>query len=208
MSDKDPIKLAVLISGSGTTLQNLIDRIAEKRLTDQIMLVVASKADVFGLKRAERAKLPSVVMSRKDFADVESFSDKVFAECEAAGVDLVCLGGWLQLLRIPAGWEGRVLNIHPSLLPKYGGKGMYGKAVHEAVLAAKDKASGCTVHFVNNDFDAGPIILQTRCQVRVGDTPETLADRVFSGECDAYPKAITAYANGDVRLENGDVVWK
>ena len=128
--------------------------------------------------------------SRGAFADVAAFSEHVFEVCDAAGVDLVCLAGWLQLLQIPPRWAGRGLNIHPALLPKFGGQGMYGRRVHEAVLAAGERESGCTVHVVTDAYDAGPIVLQRRCPVLPGDTPDTLAARVFAQECEAYPEAI------------------
>ena len=200
--------MAVLLSGGGTTLQNLIDRIADGRLKARIGVVIASKADVYGVERAKVAGLPVRVIVRKEFASADAFSDRIFAECETAGVDLVCLAGWLQLLQVPAVWDGRVMNIHPALLPKYGGRGMYGRHVHAAVLAAGDAVSGCTVHFVNNEYDSGPMILQKTCPVITGDTPETLAHRVFDVECEAYPEAIAAHAAGRVRLANGQAIWR
>lgn len=202
------ITLAVLISGGGTTLQNLIDRIADGRLDERIGVVIASKADVYGVERARAAGLTTIVVSRKTYPSAEAFSGHLFAECESAGVDLVCLAGWLQLLRVPPAWDGRVMNLHPALLPKYGGRGMYGRHVHAAVLAAGESESGCTVHFVNNEYDAGPIILRKRCPVLADDTPDTLAGRVFGVECEAYPEAIAAYAAGRVRLEEGRVAWR
>ena len=190
----DPIRLAVLLSGSGTTLQNLIDRIADGRLTAQIALVVASKATAFGLERAQRAGIPTAVVERKAHATVESFSAAVFQHCRESGASLVCLAGFLHLLRIPADFAGRVLNIHPALLPAFGGKGMYGHHVHEAVLRAGAAESGCTVHLVDDEYDHGPIVVQKRVPVLPGDTPDALAARVFAAECDAYPEAIRLVA--------------
>lgn len=202
-----PIALAVLLSGGGTTLQNLIDRIADGRLNARIALVISSKPDVKGIDRAKAACLPVKVISRKEFASTEAFSDQIFADCQAAGADLVCLAGWLQLLHVVPAWEGRVMNIHPSLLPKFGGKGMFGHHVHAAVISAGEAESGCTVHFVNNEYDAGPMILQKRCPVQPGDTPDDLAHRVFECECEAFPEAINAYASGRVRLVDGRATW-
>lgn len=205
MSLQPPLNLAVLISGSGTTLQNLIDRIADGRLNARVGLVISSRPDVLGVERARAAGLAVKVISRKEFKTVQEFSDRIFAECEATSVGLVCLAGWLQLLQVPSAWEGRVVNIHPALLPKYGGRGMYGRHVHAAVLAAGERESGCTVHFVNNEYDAGPVILRRTCRVLAGDSPESLAARVFQAECEAYPEAIAAYAAGRVRLVDGVV---
>lgn len=186
----DPVRLAVLVSGGGTTLQNLIDRIADGRLSAKIVLVLASKPTAFGIQRAERAGLPTVVVERTSHPTIESFSAAIFDRCRESRASLVCLAGFLQLLRIPPDFTGRVLNIHPALLPAFGGKGMYGRHVHEAVMAAGEKVSGCTVHIVDDEYDHGPIIVQVRVPVSAGDTPESLAARVFSAECDAYPEAI------------------
>src|SRR5262249_14819652 len=142
-----PINLAVLVSGSGTTLQNLIDRIGERTLNAQIALVIGSRPELAGLKRASDAKLMDFVVDRRDYPDVAAFSRQVFKLCEDAGVDLVCLAGWLCLLEIPPEYVGKVMNIHPALLPCFGGKGMYGQKVHQAVLDHGCKVSGCTVHF-------------------------------------------------------------
>lgn len=195
-----PLNLAVLVSGGGTTLQNMIDRIAAGTLDARIVSVIASKPGIKGIERAQHAGLPVHVVGRKEFDSIEAFSDRVFSVCEQAGAEMVCLGGWLSLLRIPDKWIGRVLNIHPALLPKFGGKGMWGHHVHEAVLAAGEKTSGCTVHFVNNEYDAGPIILQRTCPVLADDTPDTLAARVFEEEKIAYPEAIQRVRTGRARL--------
>lgn len=186
----DPVRLAVLISGGGTTLQNLIDRIADRRLAAEITLVVSSKCTAFGIQRAERAGVPVIVVERKSHSTVDSFSEAIFQHCLASRASLVCLAGFLQLLRIPPDFAGRVLNIHPALLPAFGGKGMYGHHVHEAVLKAGVPESGCTVHIVDDQYDHGPIVMQKRVSVVPGDTPDSLAARVFTAECDAYPEAI------------------
>ena len=182
-----PATLAVLISGSGTTLQNLIDRGADGSLPATIVSVVASRPGIFGIERAERAGLPVTVVERKP---VETFSERVFAAVRNSGADLVILAGWLHLLRIPPDFENRVLNIHPSLLPAFGGPGMYGRHVHEAVLASGATVSGCTVHFADNSYDTGPVVLRREVPVLDGDTPDTLAARVYAAECEAYPEAI------------------
>jgi len=196
-----PINLAVLVSGSGTTLQNLIDAIASRQLDARIGLVIGSRPDIRALDRARAAGIPAHVVDRRQFPDLASFSRRVFELIDAAGVDLVCLAGWLCLLEIPARWQGRVMNIHPALLPSFGGKGMYGRRVHEAVLAHGCKVSGCTVHFVDQNYDSGPIILQRTCPVLEDDTPDTLARRVFEQEKIAYPQAIRLFASGRLRIE-------
>lgn len=189
-----PVRLAVLISGGGTTLANLMARIGDGTLDATIEIVIASRPGLAGSDKAVAAGLPVYVAGRTAFTDVDAFSRHVFEACEAADVELVCLAGWLQLLRIPPRWAGRVLNIHPALLPKFGGRGMYGRHVHEAVLAAGEAESGCTVHVVTDEYDAGPVVLQRRCPVLPGDTPQSLAARVFEQECAAYPDAIRQFA--------------
>ena len=144
---------------------------------------------------------PHAVIERKAFADVASFSRNVFERIDEADVDLICLAGWLCLLDLPARWAGRMMNIHPALLPSFGGKGMYGRKVHQAVIDHGCKVSGCTVHFVDNTYDTGPIILQRTCPVLDADTPETLASRVFQEEKLAYPEAIRLYAAGRLSVD-------
>jgi phosphoribosylglycinamide formyltransferase 1 len=198
---RSPIQLAVLVSGSGTTLQNLIDAIAANKLDAKINLVIGSREGLAGIERARRANLRAEIVERKKFSDVSKFSARVFELIDSAKIDLICLGGWLCLLDIPQRWEGKILNIHPALLPSFGGKGMYGKHVHEAVLAAGCKVSGCTVHFVDGNYDSGPIVLQRTCAVKEGDSIETLAGRVFEEEKIAYPEAIELFGRGKLKIE-------
>ena len=186
----EPIRLAVLISGGGTTLQNLIDRIADGRLAAQIVGVVSSRADALGIERAKKAGLPVVVVESGE-------PDRVWAAVRSFNPDLVCLAGWLKLLPIPPAFYRRVLNIHPSLLPAFGGKGMYGRRVHEAAIATGATESGCTVHFADDSYDTGPVLVQTRVPVLEGDTPDSLAARVFAAECEAYPEAIRLVGEGE-----------
>jgi formyltetrahydrofolate-dependent phosphoribosylglycinamide formyltransferase len=201
----EPIRLAVLVSGGGTTLQNLLDRIADGRLKAQVVQVVSSKADAFGLERARRAGLPAAVVERKGCASREDFSACIFELCRRAGAELVCLGGFLQLLVVPDDFAGRVINVHPALLPAFGGKGYYGRHVHEAVLAFGAKVSGCTVHFADNQYDHGPIILQRPVPVLDDDTPDTLGARVHEQENEAYPEAIRLFAAARLRIEGRKV---
>jgi formyltetrahydrofolate-dependent phosphoribosylglycinamide formyltransferase/carbon storage regulator CsrA len=200
------IRLAVLISGGGTTLQNLIDQIAGKKLKAEIGVVIASKPGIAGIERAHKAGLKTVVIDRKQAADMNEYSRRVFAEIDAAKVDLVCLGGWLTLLDIPAKYAGKVMNIHPALLPSFGGKGLYGGRVHQAVLDAGCKVSGCTVHFVDATYDTGPIILQRCCPVTNVDTADTLAHRVFEEEKLAYPQAIELFRQKRLKIDGRLVI--
>jgi formyltetrahydrofolate-dependent phosphoribosylglycinamide formyltransferase len=151
--------------------------------------------------KARHAGLPLKVIRRKDYPDIDAFSGQITRELDAARVDLVVQGGWLCLWRIPPQYENRVMNIHPALLPSFGGKGLWGHHVHEAVLAAGCKVSGCTVHFCTNEYDRGPIIVQRTCPVADDDTPDTLAERVFEQECIAYPQAIRWFAEGRLQVE-------
>jgi phosphoribosylglycinamide formyltransferase 1 len=200
-----PLKLAVLVSGSGTTLQNLVDEIAAKRLDAEIRVVIGSRPGLKGLDRAAVAKLPNFIVDRRDFDDTAAFSKEVFSLCDDAGVDLICLAGWLCLLDVPDRYLGRAMNIHPALLPSFGGRGMYGGRVHQAVLDHGCKVSGCTVHFVDNTYDTGPIILQRTCVVEDDDTTESLAHRVFEEERVAYPQAIRLFQQGRLRIEGRHV---
>jgi formyltetrahydrofolate-dependent phosphoribosylglycinamide formyltransferase len=205
VTDKTANRLAVLISGGGTTLQNFIDRIADGRMQAEIVRVISSNPRAFGIERARAAGLPVQVIRREDFESVEAFSDAIFSGCRDAEAQLVTLGGFLKLLRIPADFAGRVMNIHPALLPAFGGKGMFGHHVHQAVLESGARVSGCTVHFVDNQYDHGPIILQRTVPVLDDDTPETLAARVFEQECEAYPEAIRLFAAGRLEIVAGRV---
>jgi formyltetrahydrofolate-dependent phosphoribosylglycinamide formyltransferase len=196
-----PLRLAVLLSAGGTTFQNLLDVRAAGQLPVEFAVVVANNARAFGLERARQAGVPTVVVPRRAHADVASFSTAIFAACAAARADVVCLAGFLQLLAIPPAWQRKVLNIHPSLLPAFGGAGFYGEKVHAAALARGVKISGCTVHFADNEYDHGPILLQRAVAVEEDDTPTTLAARVFAAECQAYPEALRLLASDRVQWD-------
>ena len=184
------IAFAVLVSGSGRSLENLCERIDAGTLPARIALVLSNRADAYALERAKRRGIPTVVVDAEKRLDPESFSQAAFTAIEASGARLVVLAGFLRLLPIPSAWEGRVLNIHPSLLPAFGGKGYYGDKVHNAVLQRGVQYTGCTVHYVTNEYDAGPILLQKVVQVRPNDDVHTLAARVFEAEQEALPEAI------------------
>ena len=195
------IRLAVLLSGSGTTLQNMVDCIGAGTLDAQVELVIASRAGLKGSDRARNAGLNHVVLPRREYADVASYSSAVFRHIHDVNPDLICFAGWLCLLDLPQRWLGRAMNIHPSLLPSFGGKGMHGHHVHEAVLNHGCKVSGCTVHFVDNTYDTGPIIVQRSCPAMDSDTPDTLAARVFEQEKLAYIEAIQLFQDGRLQID-------
>ena len=190
-------RLAVLASGGGTTLQNLLDRVAAGTLDARIVGVVASKPDAFALERARVAGVPTRVAPPTPRAD---FSARVFDAVREWNVDFVLLAGWLHLLAVPDDFRLRVLNIHPSLLPAFGGRGMYGRHVHEAALAAGVRVSGCTVHFVDDTYDTGPIVEQRAVEIAACATPEEVARAVFAAECEAYPAAIRRVTAGGWQL--------
>jgi len=195
-----PLRLGVLISGGGTTLENLIRRIRDGRLRGvRIALVISSRGAVRGVTIAREAGLPVEVIRRRDYADEESFSAAISAALDQVAADLVVLAGFLCHWRLPERYFGRALNIHPALLPKFGGKGMYGRHVHEAVLAAGETETGCTVHLVDDQYDHGPIIAQARVPVLPNDTPDTLAERVMAAERELYPQVIQQVADHGVQ---------
>jgi len=189
----DPLRVAVLISGGGRTLINLHEQIEARRLPARITTVVSSRGDVKGVGRARDLALPTLVLERRSLDD-ETFQREITSA--VADADLVCMAGFLCFWRIPGDRIGQVINIHPALLPRYGGKGMYGMRVHEAVLAGKERFSGCTVHFCDNEYDHGPIICQRRIEIHEGETPQSLARRVFAEECIAYPNALQMFCEG------------
>jgi phosphoribosylglycinamide formyltransferase-1 len=195
-----PIRLAVCASGAGTTLQNLIDQIRAKRLKAQIVQVVASRPRIGAIDRAGAAGIP-LALANRSAKSVADFSRSIFDPIRHSKADLVVLGGFLSLLEIPADYQGKVINIHPALLPAFSGKGFHGPAVHKAVIESGVKVSGCTVHFADATYDTGPIILQRTVAVLDDDTPETLATRVFQTECQALPEAIVLYADGRLKVD-------
>ncbi len=182
--------IAVLISGSGTTLVNLAGQAAAGILPVNIAGVISSRPTVAGVQRARQLGLPVEIVERRNFADSVAFSDRLLTVLSRWSPDLVCMAGFLCFWNIPSQFAGRVVNIHPSLLPKFGGQGMHGLKVHEAVLKAGEKISGCTVHLADNVYDHGPVLLQRTCPVLPHDSPQSLAARVFAEECIAYPQAI------------------
>ncbi|MBN1513041.1 MAG: phosphoribosylglycinamide formyltransferase [Phycisphaerae bacterium] len=198
MNDADPsgkLRLAVLLSGGGRSLQYLHEAAATGAIPARIVRVVSSRPDAYGVTRARDLGYDPVIVQRKGSPQAE-FDRRMTQALIQANVDLICMAGFLVFWRIPPAFENRVMNIHPALLPDFGGKGFHGHRVHEAVLAAGRPVSGCTVHFADNAYDHGPIILQRQVPVMSNDTPDTLADRVFEAEKEAYPEAIRLFAAG------------
>lgn len=203
---KSPIKIGVLISGNGTNLQALLNAEASKELADaRIEVVISDREGAYGLVRAEGAGKPAILLlpnrrlSKEERQ--EDLSDRILQECQNRGVHLIVLAGFLSILRgrILETYENRIINIHPSLLPKYGGALMYGDRVHRAVLDNGDKESGCTVHLVDRGTDTGPILLQRRVPVLPRDTVETLADRIHEEEHKALVEGVVMIVKEMVR---------
>lgn len=193
--------IAVLVSGGGRSLENLADVIARGELAARIALVVSDRFRIGALERARRLDLPHLVVPYQELPGPDEFAARVWAAIDEHGCELVVLAGFLRLLMVPPRWLGRVINIHPALLPAYGGKGFYGDRVHKAVLESGDAETGCTVHFVDNVYDHGPIILQRRIVVDPDDTSASLAARVFEQEKLALPEAIRMVLDGEARFE-------
>jgi formyltetrahydrofolate-dependent phosphoribosylglycinamide formyltransferase len=198
---QSPLPLAVLISGRGMTLRNLLEKIDRGEVPASVQIVISSNPAAWGLQFARERAIPWQVIQRRAYGSAAEYSQAVFASVRAAGAQLVVLAGFLKLLRIPPDFQNRVMNIHPALIPAFCGAGYYGHRVHEAVLEYGCKLSGCTVHFVDNQYDHGPVILQKAVPVLDGDTPDTLAARVFEAECELYPRAIRLFAEGRLRVE-------
>lgn len=205
MTSRRPLSIAVLISGGGTTLRNLIHKIAAGHLHAKIVLVIASSVKAKGVQFAQDAGIPYAIIESKSHPSPESLGDAVFARCRESHAELVVMAGFLKQVRIPDDFTNRVTNIHPGLIPAFCGKGYYGNHVHEAVLDYGAKVSGCTVHFADNQYDHGPVIAQKAVSVYDDDTPDALAARVFEAECEVYPEAIQAIAEGRVTIEGRKV---
>jgi phosphoribosylglycinamide formyltransferase-1 len=194
-----PLRLGALISGGGRTVLNLHEVIRSESLPAHITVVIAHREEIAGVERCRRAGLRVEVLPRS-LPVPPSLDDRIDAALGEAGVDLVLLAGYLRHFRVAPRWLGRTLNIHPALLPAYGGAGMYGAHVHAAVLAAGERESGCTVHLVDEVYDRGPILLQRRCPVLAGDDVHALAARVFAEETRAFPEVVRRFASGELPL--------
>ena len=200
-----PLKIVVMISGGGTTLRNILEHIEAGKLDVSVCAVISSSSKAKGLQYAERANCPSHVLIRKKYETTESYSEAIFNICREAKSDLIVLGGFLKHLKIPDDHINKVINIHPGLIPSFCGKGFYGHHVHQGVLDYGAKVSGCTIHFVDDDYDHGPIILQRVVDVDEEDTADTLAARVFEAECRAYPEVLALFAAGRIQVNDRKV---
>ncbi|GAB6166333.1 phosphoribosylglycinamide formyltransferase [Thermostilla marina] len=202
------LPVAVLISGTGRTLKELIHRIHRNTLPLDIRVVISSTPNAKGLQYAEIYNLPIEVIERKDFASDEDFSNALFSVCRGHEVELVVLAGFIRKLNVPEDFRNRVINTHPSLAPAFCGKNYYGNHVHEAVLNSGVKVTGCTVYFLDNTYDMGPVISQHAVPVHDDDTLDTLEPRVFAVECDAFAEALTRIAEKGVTVEGRKVRFR
>lgn len=203
------VNIGVLVSGGGTNLQKLIDAEKAGGIQDgKLRVVISSKPGVYALERAKTAGIETVTLARRDFSDVETYSRALLDELRKRDVGLVVLAGFLTITseEFVRAFSNRIINVHPALLPAFGGKGYYGLHVHEAVLERGVKVTGATVHFVNEICDGGPIILQKAVEVREGDTPEMLQRRVMEeAEWLLLPRAVSLFCQGRLSVENGVV---
>ena len=200
---KARLKIGILVSGGGSNLQAIIDAVKKRRMPVEITVVISNKADALALRRARRAGIPAIHLDPKNYPDREAYTKAVTAELASRGTGLVCLAGFMCILTpyFARKFPLRAINIHPALLPAFGGTGMYGHHVHDAVIASGAKYSGCTVHFVDEGCDTGPIILQQVVKVLDNDTADTLARRILKYEHRLYPQAIKYFAQGKLRVE-------
>lgn len=203
------VNIGVLVSGGGTNLQKLIDAQAAGTLGGgKIVTVISSKPGAYALERAQKAGIEAITLSRKEYPDTEAYSQALIQALQARKVDLVVLSGFLTITSdsFVQAFPNRILNVHPALLPAFGGKGFYGLHVHQAVLSRGCKITGVTVHFANEVCDGGPIILQKAVEVKEGDTPETLQRRVMEeAEWILLPQAVALFCQGRLQVENGQV---
>jgi phosphoribosylglycinamide formyltransferase-1 len=200
----DKARLAVFISGSGTNLQSIMDRCADGTIPGEVVLVISNKQDAYGLLRAKKAGINTVVHRRKRFPDGKAADEHLLNLLVRHEIDIIALAGYLKMIPPPIvrKYRNRILNIHPALLPKYGGKGMYGHHVHEAVLASGDTESGVTIHLVDEVYDHGKVVAQEKVPVLPGDTPDDLAARVLAVEHELYPRVLKKLCAEIVKEKN------
>jgi len=199
-------RIGVLVSGGGTNLQAIIDAVASGYIPDAIIsAVISNRKDAYALERARKHGIDAVFVDRAKYSSSEEFNNAILEELASRKVDFICLAGYLMMLSpaVVRKYSGRILNIHPALLPKFGGPGMYGHHVHEAVLKAGETESGCTVHFVDEIYDHGAVILQAKVPVKEGDTPDTLAKRILEQEHRIFPEAVKLFCEDRIELADG-----
>ncbi len=204
------MKIAVFASGEGTNLQALLDACADGRVRGSVVFVVSNKEDAGAVRRARRLGIETAVCPQNDHPTAEDYNAFLAQECRSRGIELICLAGFMLKVKRPLieAYNGRILNVHPALLPAFGGQGMYGKKVHEAVIAAGVKVSGATIHVVDEEYDHGPIVLQATVPVLAADTPGSLAARVLAQEHWIYPRAVALFAEGRAKTQDGKFVVK
>ncbi|MDJ0975366.1 MAG: phosphoribosylglycinamide formyltransferase [Planctomycetota bacterium] len=206
MAKKPPARIGILLSGTGSTFKNLLDHIESGDLAAEIVIVLSDREGAKGLDYARDRGIPVAVVSRKAYRGLERYSHAMEEALRPYAPDWVLNCGFLTIYQVPSDLVGRVLNVHPSLLPAFGGKGCYGHRVHEMVIDKQVRYSGCTVHFATDDVDEGPIIDQMVVEVLEGDTPDTLAERVQAAERELYPRVVKDVIQGKVRMEGGRTV--
>lgn len=202
------IKIAVFASGGGSNLQTLLDASEHGLIKGKVSLVFSNVPECGAMERAENHRVEAISIASKGYPGTrEEYDQEVLQLCQAKKIDLICLAGYMRIITpvLIRPYLYKMMNIHPALLPKFGGPGMYGHHVHEAVVKAKEKESGATVHFVTEGVDAGPIILQGNVKVLPGDTPQALAARVLKVEHQIYPEAVRLYCEGKVKVSDGRV---
>jgi len=205
-----PLKIGVLISGSGTNLQSLIDNVESRNINGEISVVISNKKDAYGLERAQKYKIDAVYLNPKNYGSSEEYNDAIIEELEKRGVSLVVLAGYLKILseKFIKSYRNRIINIHPSLIPSFCGKGYYGIKVHEAAIDYGVKVSGATVHFVDEEADTGPIILQEAVYVDGDDTKETLQKKILKVEHKLLPTAVKYFCDGRIEVQKRKVKIK
>ncbi len=194
------MRVVVMLSGSGTTLQNFIDLSESGLLPIQITRVISSRSNAYGLQRAQNHNIPTDVVARKSFSEWADYNQALTAAVDSENPDLVLFAGFMSLFWPGDSYTGRIMNVHPALIPAFCGKGMYGHHVHEAVIESGVKLTGCTVHFVDGQYDTGPIILQQAVEVLDDDTPDSLAERVQATERKLYPEAVKLFTQNRLKL--------
>ena len=199
--NKPPLRVGVLLSGNGTSLENLCEEIDAGRVPAEVVVVISSRSGAMGLERARARGIPAVAVPRRKLRDIDVFNDALHAELAKYDVDLVCLLGFLSLFQIRGRYEGRCINVHPALVPAFSGKGFYGARVYRAVLEKGVKLTGATVHISDDAYDQGPIIAQEAVPVLEDDTPESLAERVQEAERRLVPQVVRWFAEGRIRIE-------
>jgi phosphoribosylglycinamide formyltransferase-1 len=203
VSSRRPLRIGVLLSGNGTSLENLFDHIASGYVPGEVVVVISSKADAYGLERARRHGVPAIAVPRREHPTDEAFNDALHAALDAFDVDLIALLGFLSLFQLRGRYDGRVINVHPALIPAFSGRGFHGRHVYDAVLASGVKITGATVHFTDDEYDHGPILMQQAVPVLEDDTVESLAERVTAAERRLVPEAIRLIALGRVEVKDG-----